>query len=161
MGSPVKEKKRGKSTDAVTGTLSKNVDNVDILSTQKFTGDRQRVRKDQLNKINKIAAKYGRKSFPDVLDLLLFCYDFLEDVADKYNLPGVSSATKFVQKHLPVNDFEIIVSKVVELLDEVGVNGEDRKILEKELISILKSVKIDRKSAIEILKPLMLVRSNG
>jgi len=127
----------------------------------KFKNINQRLERRQLRKISEIATKYGKKKFSETIDILLFCYDFLEGVSNKYKLSGVGPAAKFIEKHLPVNDFELIVRKVVELLDEIGVNGKDRVILEKELISILKSVKLDKKSASEVLKPLILIRGGS
>ncbi|WP_456478151.1 hypothetical protein [Geoglobus ahangari] len=116
------------------------------------------MRKDQLEKLNLIANKYSRRSFPEVIDLLLFCYDFLEEISDRYRLSGVSATTDFIEKYLPKSDFEIISSGVIKLLDDLGINGRDRAVLEQEMISILKNVKIDRKSALEVLKPLLVMK---
>ncbi len=162
MVSVEKEKNPEKSSQQLTHTLAESVNKTKsvnkMLTNSKFKSELQRVRKDQLEKLNLIANKYSRRSFPEVIDLLLFCYDFLEEISDRYRLSGVSATTDFIEKYLPKSDFEIISSGVIKLLDDLGINGRDRAVLEQEMISILKNVKIDRKSALEVLKPLLVMK---
>ena len=157
-----KEKNSGKSSQQLTHTLAESVNKPEsvnkLLTNSKFKSHLQRLRRDQLEKINLIADKYSRKSFPEVIDLLLFCYDFFEGIAERYDLSGISAATDFIEKYLPKSDFEIISSGVIKLLDDLGINGKDRAVLEQEMVSILKNIKMDKKSAVEILKPLMVMK---
>ncbi len=160
-GSLEKEEKEEERRGLFTSTPSKVVNKTNsvnnLFTKPKFTHSLQRVRKDQLEKLNEIAEKYHRRSFAEVLDLLLYCYDFLEEIADRYNLSGVAAAKEFLVKRLPVNQVELITSKVIELLEDIGIDGEDYSVLEQELISILISVKLKKKPAKEILKPLLVL----
>ena len=142
MSSLEKEKKEERFTTQLTETHSKSVNKqefVNNLLTKKFKSELQRVRRDQLDKINLIAEKHRRNSFPEVLDLLLFCYDYLEEVRKKYNLPGIASVIEYINENLPQSDADIIVKEVMSLLDKLNLNDP---ILEKTLISILIRVKL-------------------
>jgi len=160
MVSLEKEKKEERSTEVGSKTLSKFGDktqNGDILGTR-FKSEKQRVRKDQLEKISEIALKHGRRSFADVLDLLLYCYEYLDKIRIKYHLPGLMATMDFIDKALPISDAELITREVISLLERLGINRDDYQVLEKGLISILFNVKLKKRKASEVLKPLFIMR---
>jgi len=171
QGSCGKRKKEGQFEEEGTGTLSQTGDmgtnwgqaaKISQSNTDdkicKFTSEKQRLNRRQLEKMNEIALKYNRRTFSETLDLVLSCYDFLEEIAFRYNLHGVGTAMDFVEKHLPQNPVQLIADRVIELLEGIGINGKDRAILEKELVSLLVKIKVDKKPAREVLRPLFVVR---
>jgi len=142
MSSVEKEKKEGRSTTQLTGTHSESVNKqefVNKLLTKKFKSELQRIRKDQLDKINLIAEKHRRNSFSEVLDLLLYCYEFLEEVRKKCNLSGLVSVMEYINENLPQSDADIIVKEVINMLERLNLNDP---FLEKALVSLLFRVKL-------------------
>ena len=140
MVSLEKEKKEGTSTTLLTGTLSKSVNTVNkLLQNKIFNSEVQRIRKDQLDKVNEIALKHGRKRFSEVLDLLLYCYDYLEEIRNKYNLSSIVDAIEYIDENLPKNEADVIVHEVLTLLRKLHL---DDPVLEKTLISILFKIKL-------------------
>jgi|GEM_PF-5653895 hypothetical protein len=164
QGSYGKRKNKEKSEEEVSDTLGKSVNkskNVNkMLTKSKSKTTLQRVDKKILNELEMIKEKYNRKSFNDTLQLLLFCYDFLDTVAVRYGLGDIKESTEFIKKYLPKSQSDIIHESVAELIQKTGINGIDADILIDHFLKTLILVKIKKKKASEVLKPLFALRSD-
>lgn len=162
MVSLEKEKKKESFTSQLTGTQSESVNKRDsvnnLLTNLRFKSELQRLRRDQLIKVSDIALKHGRRSFAEVLDLLLHCYDYLDGIREKYNLPGLASTMEYIDESLPGSEADVIAREVVSLLERLNLNDPT---LEKVLVSILFNVKLKNKKPSDILRPLLVTWQDG
>jgi len=156
QGSYEKRRRNKKSLQNVNSISSETVNKSKFVNKMltEFKGRHQRVHPKQLEKINEIAKKYKRRTFQEALDLLLYCFELCEFFSVKLNVP-IPKLREEILKYLPQSEADLIASQVVELLNSINLDKKDRDILEKGLISIIYNVKFRKKSAREVLKPLL------
>ena len=156
-----KEKKKERSLSKSTTTLSKDVDrytkcrqNSNDVSTLIFSCDRQRISKQNRIRASEIAVKHNRKSFNEVLDFLFFCYEIVEDVSERLNVP-ISKIPEELDKYLPRSLEDKIDNEVYEFLAKLGVNGNNITPLAFSISKLIKAILIHKKSANDVLKPFL------
>ncbi|MEM2726636.1 MAG: hypothetical protein QXV61_00055 [Archaeoglobaceae archaeon] len=126
-------------------TVSKNNNNNcnSVTELKRFKQELQRVSLDHRLKAEKIAEKYGRKTFNDVLDVYVFCYDLCEKLCSKLHVP-LSKLQAELDKLIPARDEEVIGYKVGNLMTELAIDAKTRKIIEPLLFYIVFTAKIKR-----------------
>mgnify|MGYP000456883862 CR=1 FL=1 len=167
QGSCGKRKKEGQFEEELTESLAKAVntgESVNELLTlhesvntlHKFKSPLQRISEDHRLKAEIVAEEHKRKSFNEVLDVYEFCYDFVKELSKIYGVP-LFKVPDTIRKYIPMDEKAVLGTKLSEFLDDIGVNGRDRKLLEPKLYAILFDIKFRKKPAREVLKPLLVL----
>ncbi len=161
MGSVEKEKREEQCVCVFTDTLSNSVNKRNFVNSVltddnslKFKSSLQRIRKDQAVKLSKIAEKHKRRSFSETLDILLYLYDFFENIQSRFGLSGLAETTEFINAYLPQSDADYIARETIEFLNKLDLQDP---LLEKALVSILFKIKLKGEKPKDVLKPLFLL----
>ena len=164
MGSCGKRKEEESSSKEYTDTPSETVYSQDSVykeyTPKKFKNPVQRISEKHRMKAEIVAKEHGRKTFNDVLDVYVFCYDFVKELSEKlgvifYKVPDE------VQKFIPQDEAGVIGYKLTEFLDEIGLNGNTRAEVEPLLYKLLYDAKIRKKKPDDLKRVLAVLGSDG
>jgi len=164
QGSHGKGRKNRDPRRELTGTPSGTVNSCNFVNTSvnthRFKSDLQRISKEHRLKAENVAKEHNRKTFNEVLDVYVFCYNFCEELSLRLGC-SIFQLPKVIDKFVPQTPALLIERKVDEFLDELNLNGSDRINLKDALLYVLLNVKVHNKPSDKVLKPLFLLRKTS
>ena len=162
-----KEKMKNKSSGELTDTPSQSVNEGKFVNTElthsKFRGfnsislrvDEPGSRRHR-QKAEEIAKKFNKFRFREILDIYEFCYDFVENLSSRLGVP-LFKVPEEVEKYIQQDETVIIGIRLNQFLDDIKLNGETRKDLEKVIYRLIFDAKIRKKPLKDISRILALI----
>lgn len=161
MSSCGKRKEIARVEEELTGTSSETVNTSDfvnkVLTLQKFKAPLQRISEKHRLKAEEVAERHGKRYFNEVLDIYVFCYEYMLELSSRLNVPLYKLPDE-LEKYIPTSEVDVIAFKLSEMLDEINLNGKIRSKIEPLLFKILFTAKISKdKKVLEEIERVMAV----
>jgi hypothetical protein len=103
--------------------------NTTPINNRKFTYRLQSISKEHRIKATEVALRHGRKSFNEVLDIYVFCYDFMVSMSRDFQIP-LDKLPDFIRENLPRSKKHLTVAAINRFQDSIKNLVDEEKVEE-------------------------------